>query len=134
MKEELSELLKQLFDGKIIYILDDEKVKRIMTQPNVRYVFAREDSKIIGMTAIYVVELFSRKLAVIEEVVTLEDCRNKGIGSKMVKQAIEVAKASGCDCVELCVRKDKGKVKKFYEDLGFKDRSQDSMRLWINKK
>ena len=71
----------------------------------------------------YVMKLFSRKLAVIEEVVTLKEYRNKGIGSKLVTSAINKAKELGCDCVELTVRQDNKDVQRFYENLGFKDRS-----------
>ena len=85
------------------------------------------------MTMLYVVELFSRKFGVIEEVVTFSAYRNKGLGSSLVKKAINKAEKLGCDCVELNVREDKPEVQKFYEGLGFVDRKNKAMRLQLKK-
>ena len=84
------------------------------------------NGKCVSWCYLYTVKLPSRKLAVIEEVFTLEDYRGAGLASKVVKQAIEKAKALSCDCVELNVRQGKDG---FYENLGFKDRNNKAMRL-----
>lgn len=128
-----SELVSQLFGGSFQKKLSKHDIYRIISQPGVFLFFHVEDKKIVGMALLYVVRLMSRVKGVIEEVVTLEKYRNRGIGSSLVKQAIKKAQELGITCIELNVREDKPGVQKFYEDLGFYDRKNKSMRLWVNK-
>ena len=131
--EAIKELMSSLFSGKFSKEIGPKNIYDVFKQKNY-YMFPEYlDGKIIAMTSMYVMELFSRKMAVIEEVVTLEEHRNKGIGSKLVEMAIAKAKELECDCVELNVRQDKPDVSRFYEGLGFKDRSNNAMRLWLKK-
>lgn len=86
----------------------------------------KEFGKVVSWCYLYTVELPSRNLGVIEEVFTLEEHRKKGLATKLVKEAIDYARAIGCDCVELNVREGK---EKFYEKMGFQDRHNKSLRL-----
>lgn len=133
MKESVKQLITELFDSKYTPELTNEKWEAVKSQPNIIIFYKLEDSKPVAMVTLYIINLFSRKLAVIEEVVTLEKYRNNGIGSALVKSAINEAKKEGCDCVELTCRDDKPEVKRFYEQLGFIDRHNTAMRLWITK-
>ena len=133
MKTEIAQLISELYDGKFKKDFTEEDILRILDQDNVYAFFYREDEKIVAMTVLYVVELFTRKLGVIEEVVTLDDYRNRGIGSSLIRRAIKKAKALGLTCLELNVREDRPEVQKFYEKMGFYDRKNKAMRLWINK-
>ena len=85
------------------------------------------------MAGLYVVELFSRKLGVIEEVVVLKKYRKQGIGAQMVKKLIAIALKQGADCVELTYRLSDTKTRDFYRRMGFKSRKNGSMRLILNK-
>lgn len=133
MKKDIEKLILELFDGKFTREYSNNDISRILNQNNVYFFFFRENDKIVALTVLYVVELFSRKLGVIEEVVTLSEYRNRGIGSSLVRKAIEKAKQIKLTCIELTVREDNPKVKKFYENMGFSDRNNRAMRLWINK-
>lgn len=133
MKKEVKKLIRELFDGKFSRNLTRKDLARILSQPNVYYFFHLGKGRIVAMSVLYTVELFSRKFGVIEEVVTLKKYRNQGIGSGLVKKAIEKGRSLGLTCIELTVRDDKLEVKKFYEKLGFYDRNNTAMRLWINK-
>ena len=124
-------LIYELFDKKFKKKLTAPDLARVEEQDNVHIFTHQEDGQIVAMTVLYVVHLFSRNLGVIEEVVTLDKYRNKGIGSSLVKEAIEKAKELELDCVELNVPERKPAVVKFYEGLGFKDRKNKAMRLWI---
>ncbi len=133
MRKDIEQLLFQLFNEQYRKELTDKDVEEVLNQDNV-FVFTTKDDEgtVIAMLTLYVVKLFSRRLGVIEEVVTLKGHRNKGIGSSLVRQAIDKAREQGCDCVELCVRNDRPGVKAFYEYLGFSDRNNTSMRLLLN--
>lgn len=86
----------------------------------------KENGKVVSSLWIYIVELPSRKLAVIEEVFTLEEYRGRGYATELIKQAIQRAKDEKCDCVELNCREDK---MDFYQKFGFFDRNNKSLRL-----
>lgn len=127
--EEIRELIFELFDKKFTREYTSEDINRVFSQNNVFPFVYYINGKMVAMTMLYVVELFSRKLGVIEEVVTLSEFRNRGIGSGLVKKAIEKAREFGCDCVELTVREDRPQVQGFYQGLGFYDRNNKAYRL-----
>ncbi len=129
--KEINQLILELFGGKIDKEYTEEDIHRIISQKNVFPFCHYKDDKLVAMVMLYIVELFSRKLGVIEEVVTLNEYRKQGIGSGLVNLAVDKAKLLGCDCVELTVHQDNPRVKRFYEGLGFSDRHNNSMRLWL---
>jgi ribosomal protein S18 acetylase RimI-like enzyme len=132
MIEDIEKLLRELFDHQVDKKVSEEYYQEVINQDNVFTFLARDDQdEVVAMANLYVVSLFSRKLGVIEEVTTMSKYRNMGYGSSLVSQAIDKAVEVDCDCIELCVRDDKPGVKKFYERLGFKDRNNTAMRLWI---
>lgn len=133
MKNQVEKLIEELFEGKFSKNFTEEDIVRILNQDNVYPFFYTDGDKIVAMTVLYTVELFSRKLGVIEEVVTLSNYRNKGIGSSLIRRAIKKAKELNLTCIELNVREDKIDVQRFYENLGFYDRKNKAMRMWINK-
>ena len=86
----------------------------------------KEHGKVVSSLYIYMVELPSRKLAVIEEVRTDEAYRGKGYATLLISQAIKLAKGRNCDCVELTTQEGN---EGFYERLGFVDRKNKALRL-----
>jgi len=87
------------------------------------------DGKIVSSLQLYIVKLPSRHLAVIEEVFTEEEHRNRGYATELIREAIDTARRVGCDCVELTVREDRPEIQKFYQSLGFFDRQNRAYRL-----
>ena len=49
-----------------------------------------------------------------------QEYRGKGIGKKLIQEAIKKAKESGIDCIELDVWSQNKFAKKFFKNLGFK--------------
>lgn len=87
------------------------------------------DGKVVSSLILYFVELPSRKLAVIEEVYTKPEYRNRGYSRELLKKAISRARDLHADCIELTVRQDQPHIQEFYKGLGFEDRMQVAMRL-----
>lgn len=81
----------------------------------------------------YVVELPSRRLGVIEEVQTHPGHRKKGYATELIQEALRHAEIWDLDCVELTVREDRPQVQEFYEKLGFKDRQNRSLRYSLKE-
>lgn len=131
--KDVSRLLGELFDGKVTKDLTSLEVENILLQNNVYPFFEVKDNRIVGMAILYTINLLSRKLGVIEEVVTLKKYRGRGIGTSLIKAAIRKAQDLGLDCLELNVREDRPEVQRFYSQLGFYDRRNRSMRLWLNE-
>jgi len=129
----VSRLLNQLFDNKTKYRLSALDIKRVRKQEHVCYVLAIRNRKLIGMAALYQVDLFSRRLGVIEEVVVVKKWRSKGIGREMVEILIARGQKLGLDCIELNYRLSDTKTARFYRRMGFRSRKNGSMRLILNK-
>jgi ribosomal protein S18 acetylase RimI-like enzyme len=57
--------------------------------------------------------------ATLESVRTAADLRGRGIGTQLVRHAIELARARGCGLVQLSTNKVRTDARRFYEKLGF---------------
>jgi ribosomal protein S18 acetylase RimI-like enzyme len=131
--KDFEKLIGELFNNNFSKSFTPEDVARVYNKKNVYLFTHEEDGHIVGMATLYVVELLSRKLGVVEEVVTLKKYRNKGIASNLIGQILDKSKKLKLTCVELNVREDKPEIQSFYEKFGFYDRKNKSMRIWVNK-
>ena len=107
--------------------LTPEKAERIYdeTSKNPVYKFLvaeeKETGKIIGTTTLLTEQKFTydgAKAGHIEEVCTRNGYEGQGVGSALVKTALEEARKQGCYKVVLDCSKD---LIPFYEKLGFKN-------------
>jgi len=57
--------------------------------------------------------------AYLDDVFVLEQCRGQGIGSELMREALNDARRSGCVRVELGTRRDNIRARRLYERLGF---------------
>lgn len=57
--------------------------------------------------------------ATLESVRTAADLRGRGIGTQLVRHAIDRARARGCGLVQLSTNKLRTEARRFYEKLGF---------------
>ena len=83
---------------------------------------AEDHGQTIGRLFLYVLtnDLHKEPFGFLEDVFVEEAYRKHGIGSELVKMAIEEAKAQGCYKLIGNSRTFAGAVHKFYEKLGFK--------------
>ena len=81
-----------------------------------------EDGKEIGRCFIYLIknDLHREPYALLEDVFVKETHRRKGLGTRLVKKAIEKAKEFGCYKIIATGRFEREFAHKFYEKLGFK--------------
>jgi ribosomal protein S18 acetylase RimI-like enzyme len=89
------------------------------------YMVAEVDGKLVSSCVMVVIKNLTRSAhpyALIENVVTHPDYRNKGIGTRLLKRAQEIAKEKGCYKVMLLTGR-KNAIS-FYEDAGFERRSK----------
>jgi len=70
---------------------------------------------------------------IIDSVLTNEEYRRQGYGTKLMAEAIKLAKKMKVDSVELNVNKNNVAAKKLYEKIGFEKTKKDYYRLILNK-
>ena len=95
---------------------------RIAADPGERLIVAERDGEIVGTLQISVIPGLSRfgmQRAMLENVHIRPDQRGNGLGSQMVRWAIEEARRAGCGMVQLTSQKIRRDAHRFYERLGF---------------
>ncbi len=71
----------------------------------------------------------NKNVGAIHEVVVLPEYRGMGIGTRLVKEAIEYFKRKGLDLAELWVGDENDGARKLYEKFGFEER--DRYNYWV---
>ena len=131
----LLELYKQLQPDDS---LSSEKSKivwqEIQNNPNIQYFGAVDDGKVVSTCyAVYIPNLTrnNRGICFIENVVTDEKYRNRGLASKVIDMAVAYAKEKDCYKVILQSGTARGEAHRFYESKGFDGNSKKAfdMRL-----
>lgn len=69
--------------------------------------------------------------ATLESVRTRSDLRGRGVGTVLVKAAVERARARGCGSVQLSTNRKRADARRFYERLGF-TATHDGMKLFLD--
>ncbi len=96
--------------------------ENIINDPSLKIFVVEEGDRIVASCTLIIVKNLTRggkPYALIENVVTHADHRNKGFGKAVLEKAINTAKEEGCYKVMLMTgRKDEG-VMTFYEKAGF---------------
>ena len=133
---ELVELLGILFTQEHELSPDPVRQRRalelILADPSrARIYVAREDKKVIAMTALH----FTTSTAEGGKVAGLEDCivrpeyRRKGVGKALLEYVIEQARAEGALRVMLLTDGDNAVAQALYRKMGFAPSSMLAMRL-----
>lgn len=83
---------------------------------------AVEDGREIGHCYIYLIknDLHAEPYALLEDVYVEESSRGKGVGTTLVKKAVELARELGCYKIIATSRFGREEVHRWYEKLGFK--------------
>ena len=131
LRKNISNLITQLTNGRIVKEIQEQDIARITGQKNVFWFTKIVGGEVVSFCSLYIIELLTRKLGVIEEVITKEECRKNGYATELIKQAVDKARELKCDCVELTVREDRPEIQEFYNKLGFVDRKNKSFRLQL---
>lgn len=128
---EFNNLLKQLDANS--RALSDEDVRKIIDGPTNRIFIARETAgnKIVGTITLVVVNNFSAKKGLIEDLVVDENYQRKGIGTKLINTAINQARKERIERIDFTSNPTRVEANKLYAKLGFKIRNTNVYRLDI---
>ncbi|WP_372450227.1 GNAT family N-acetyltransferase [Priestia filamentosa] len=94
----------------------------IKDDPNNELVVAVDGNKVIGVQQITFTPYITHQggwRATIEGVRTSSSVRSKGVGTKLIKWAIQRAKERGCHLIQLTTDKKRDDALRFYKHLGF---------------
>ena len=124
--ESLLELYVQLDPDNKNYSIQKMKIlwKEIASNKNIRYFGAVEDDKVVSTCYCVIIPNLTkegRPVCFIENVVTNEQSRNRGLGRKVIEKAVETAEANNCYKVILQSGSARKQAHEFYRNLGFDD-------------
>ena len=119
--DKIYELLNKLYENKLKYKQFEEIYKLKLNDENSYYIVAIEDNKIIGvLTSEIQVKLHrAKKQSFIEDLIVDETYRNKGVGKALLQNAVNYAKNTDCEVVELTSYINNENAHRFYENNGF---------------
>ena len=90
--------------------------------PRSRILVVEENERVVGMAQLSILPNMShmgRPVAHVENVVVDEMLRGQHLGERLLRRAIEIARAAGCFRMELTSRKERHAAQRFYERVGF---------------
>jgi len=96
--------------------------KKIINFRGIKF-FIEQDGKEVARAFLYILknDLHDEPFGFMEDVFVAEEYRSQGLGTKLVKKIIEVAKQNNCYKLIATSRHERAKVHDLYERLGFKD-------------
>jgi len=95
--------------------------KSIIDDPKQNYIVVEVDGKIVASCVLVIIKNLTRgarPYGLIENVVTHQEYRKKGYGTRLLQKAVEIAKESDCYKVMLMTSRGEDTIR-FYEKAGF---------------
>lgn len=112
--------------------IEENVIKNILATHNTHlFVVKASGDKIIGTLTLVVFTIPTSRKAYIEDVVLDASCQGKGIGRKLMEEAIRFAKEKGVSRIELTSSPSRIAANKLYQSLGFKVRDTNFYRLQL---
>ncbi len=134
----LCELLALLFTQEADFQPDEETQRRglvhILNNPDVGLIFvARKQAKVIGMVNLLFTfsTALGEKVALLEDLIVLPNQRGNGIGSQLLKKAIEMARLNYCHRITLLTDSVNESAQRFYQKQGFQFSAMIPMRVLL---
>ncbi|MDR1219246.1 MAG: GNAT family N-acetyltransferase, partial [Treponema sp.] len=99
---------------------------------NIKYYIAKDNGKIIGSCYICIIPNLTRggkSIGFIENVITDKEYRRRGIGKRIIGNAVEYAKEQNCYKVILQSGNKRTEAHTFYESIGFDGESKKAFEI-----
>ena len=135
---QLIDLYKQLDSNNINIDINNAKkiIEKSMKTEMIKYLVAEDNGKIIGSCYLVIIPNITnncRSIGFIENVITDENYRGKGIGKNIIRKAIELSKNENCYKVILQSGMKRERAHTFYEKLGFDGESKKAFDLRLEE-
>lgn len=125
--EGVLELMGQLGqdDGSVLDAAGARAVfDRMRGYPDYRLYVAVAGGRVLGAFALLVMDNLGHRGApsgIVEDVVVREEWRGRGIGSAMMRSAMDLCRARGCYKIVLSSNRNRADAHRFYRSLGFRE-------------
>ena len=134
----LCELLALLFSQEADFQPDYEAQHRglvhILNNPDVGLILvARKNEQVVGMVNLLftVSTALGQRVALLEDLIVLPNQRGNGIGSQLLKQAIETARLNNCHRITLLTDSTNESAQQLYQKQGFQFSAMIPMRVLL---
>lgn len=130
----LSLLFSQEADFQPNYEAQYRGLKRILENPDIGVILiANENAQIVGMINLLftISTALGERVALLEDLVVAPNQRGKGIGSQLLKQAIETARLHECHRITLLTDLANESAQRFYRKHGFSFSAMIPMRILL---
>lgn len=101
----------------------------VTASPATRLLVARVDGRVVGSLTLAVFAIPTGVRAWIEDVVTDEAARGRGVATALVRRALALATEAGARTVDLTSRPDREAANRLYARLGFERRATNVYRF-----
>ncbi|MED4562078.1 GNAT family N-acetyltransferase [Bacillus altitudinis] len=108
----------------------------IEADPNIELIVACDREEVVGVLQLTMTPFLTYQggwRASIEGVRTASTHRGRGIGTLLIKRAIQRASDRGCHMIQLTTDKQRPEARRLYEKLGF-EATHDGMKLHLLRK
>lgn len=109
---------------------------RSEADPNIELIVACDREEVVGVLQLTMTPFLTYQggwRASIEGVRTASTHRGRGIGTLLIKRAIQRASDRGCHMIQLTTDKQRPEARRLYEKLGF-EATHDGMKLHLLRK
>jgi ribosomal protein S18 acetylase RimI-like enzyme len=127
--EDINKLLPQLRENPDEHTTSLEELETIVHDDNIAFIVVKDDSRVIGMASLYILHKFSKDVSHVEDVVVDDAYRGQGLGEKLMRTLIEVARTRGIKTLTLTSRPERIAGNKLYQKLGFEQKITNVYRM-----
>lgn len=114
--QDINRVNGQLHEGRVGTL---EDLQALLANENNTMIVAKDGEKIIGIATLYIFPKIGKRGAYIEDVVVDSAYRGQGLGEKIVREIIAVAREKKADSVYLTSRPVHAAAHKLYTKVGF---------------
>ena len=110
---------------------DADQLAEIVASPATTLFVASIDDVIVGSLTLVTFRIPTGMRAIIEDVVTDDAVRGKGVGTKLTEAALDHARHLGTKTVDLTSRPSREAANRLYQHIGFQQRETNVYRFVI---
>lgn len=127
--QDLNRLMAQLRPGQPVRRGSLSELAEIIGNKHTAVVVAKEGSRIIGAATLFIIQKVGRRTGHVEDVVVDQGYRGQGVGEKVMRKLIAVARAKKLHSIALTSRPERVAGNKLYQKLGFARKETNVYRL-----
>ena len=124
-----------LDDGQVLSVEKALRIfRRMASYPDYRVYLAVRDGRAVGTLALLIMDNLAHlgePSAVLEDMVVATSERNRGVGGRLVRFAMETCRQKGCYKLSLTSNQHREAAHRFYESLGFR---RHGYSFWVDLK